>query len=49
MIKASPEGSGLEFGVIKTLLKQTIDIIVHIRAHAGSRFITGIDFNPIKH
>ena len=48
MIKASPEGSGLEFGVIKTLLKQTIDIIVHIRAHAGSRFITGIDFNPIK-
>ena len=48
MIKASPEGSGLEFGVIKSLLKQTIDIIVHIRAHAGSRFITGIDFNPIK-
>ena len=46
MIKASPEGSGLEFNVIKTLLKQTIDIIVHIKAHAGKRFITGIDFNP---
>jgi len=24
----------------------TIDIIVHIKAHAGSRYITGIDFNP---
>lgn len=48
MIKASPEGSGLEFSVIKTLLKQTIDVIVHIKAHAGSRYITGIDFDPIK-
>lgn len=48
MIKASPEGSGLEFDVIKTLLKQTIDIVVHIKAHAGSRYITGIDFNPIN-
>ena len=48
MIKASPEGSGLEFDVIKTLLKQTIDIVVHIKAHAGQRYITGIDFNPLK-
>jgi type IV secretion system protein VirB11 len=24
----------------------TIDIIVHIKAHAGRRYITGIDFNP---
>lgn len=48
MIKASPEGSGLEFDVIKTLLKQTIDIVVHIKAHAGKRYITGIDFNPLK-
>ena len=46
MIKASPEGSGLEFSVIKQLLKQTIDIAVHIKAHAGKRFITGIDFDP---
>lgn len=46
MVKASPEGRGLEFGVIKTLLKQTIDIVVHIKAHAGQRHITGIDFNP---
>ena len=46
MIKASPEGSGLEFDVIKALLKQTIDIVVHIKAHAGKRYITGIDFNP---
>ena len=47
MIKASPEGSGLEFGVIKNLLRQTIDIVVHIKAHSGQRYITGIDFNPI--
>jgi type IV secretion system protein VirB11 len=24
----------------------TIDILVHIKAHAGRRSITGIDFNP---
>lgn len=48
MVKASPEGSGLEFEVIKNLLRQTIDIVVHIKAHAGQRYITGIDFNPIK-
>jgi type IV secretion system protein VirB11 len=24
----------------------TIDIVVHIKAHAGSRYITGIDFDP---
>ncbi|OSI14495.1 P-type DNA transfer ATPase VirB11 [Neisseria dentiae] len=46
MIKASPEGSGLEFEVIKRLLMLTIDIVVHIQAHAGKRYITGIDFNP---
>lgn len=46
MVKASSEGSGLEFAVIKRLLMLTIDVIVHIRAHAGSRYITGIDFNP---
>lgn len=48
MIKASPEGSGLEFSVIKTLLKQNIDVVVHIKSHAGQRYITGIDFNPMK-
>ena len=31
---------------IKRLLKMTIDIVVHIRAHAGRRRITGIDFDP---
>src|SRR5690606_12508814 len=46
MVKASNEGSGLEFSVIKRLLMLTIDVVVHIRAHAGSRYITGIDFNP---
>lgn len=46
MVKASAEGSGLEFNVIKRLLMMTIDIVVHIKAHAGSRYITGIDFNP---
>ncbi|KJJ15798.1 P-type DNA transfer ATPase VirB11 [Neisseria sp. HMSC06F02] len=48
MVKASQEGSGLEFGVIMKLLKQIIDIIVHIKAYSGSRYITGIDFNPLK-
>jgi len=46
MVKASAEGSGLEFAVIKRLLMMTIDILVHIKAHAGQRHITGIDFNP---
>lgn len=46
MVKASAEGSGLEFDVIKRLLMLTIDIVVHIRAHAGERRITGIDFDP---
>jgi type IV secretion system protein VirB11 len=46
MVKASGEGSGLEFSVIKRLLKLAIDIVVHIKAHAGRRYITGIDFDP---
>nr|WP_208543302.1 P-type DNA transfer ATPase VirB11 [Lysobacter alkalisoli] len=46
MVKASNEGSGLEFSVIKRLLMMTIDIVVHIKAHAGRRYITGIDFDP---
>lgn len=46
MVKASAEGAGLEFSVIKRLLMMTIDILVHIKSHAGRRFITGIDFNP---
>lgn len=46
MVKASPEGAGLEFGVIRRLLMQTIDIVVHIKAHAGRRYLTGIDFDP---
>jgi len=48
MVKASVEGSGLEFAVIKRLLMMTIDIVVHIKAHAGRRFITGIDFDPAR-
>lgn len=46
MVKASSEGSGLEFATIKRLLMMTIDIIVHIKAHAGRRYITDIDFRP---
>lgn len=46
MVKASSEGAGLEFAIIKRLLMMTIDILVHIKAHAGKRHITGIDFNP---
>jgi len=45
MVKASPEGAGLEFQTIKRLLQLTIDIVVHIQAHAGRRWITGIAFN----
>lgn len=48
MVKASTEGAGLEFATIKRLLMMTIDIIVHIKAHAGRRYITGIDFNPAR-
>ena len=46
MVKASSEGAGLEFDVIKRLLRMTIEIVVHIKAHAGRRYITGIDFDP---
>jgi type IV secretion system protein VirB11 len=46
MVKASSEGAGLEFAIIKRLLMMTIDIVVHIKAHAGRRYITGIDFEP---
>lgn len=46
MVKASPEGAGLAFNEIKRLLMLTIDVIVHIQAHAGRRQITGIDFDP---
>jgi type IV secretion system protein VirB11 len=46
MVKASSEGSGLEFQTIKRLLMMTIDVLVHIKAHSGKRYITGIDFNP---
>jgi type IV secretion system protein VirB11 len=46
MVKASSEGAGLEFATIKRLLMMTIDMVVHIKAHAGRRYITGIDFNP---
>src|SRR3546814_17405466 len=46
MVKASDEGAGLEFPVIKRLLMMTIDILVPIKAHGGRRYITGIDFDP---
>ena len=46
MVKASSEGAGLEFSTIKRLLMMTIDVLVHIKAHAGQRYITGIDFDP---
>lgn len=49
MVKASTEGAGLEFTTIKRLLKLTIDIVVHINAHGGQRYITGIDFDPERH
>jgi type IV secretion system protein VirB11 len=46
MVKASSEGAGLEFAVIKRLLMMTIDVVVHVKVHAGVRRITGIDFDP---
>lgn len=48
MVKASTEGAGLEFATIRRLLLATIDIVVHIAAHAGRRHITGIDFDPAR-
>jgi type IV secretion system protein VirB11 len=48
MVKASSEGAGLEFATIKRLLMMTIEVVVHIKAHAGSRYITGIDFDPMR-
>ena len=48
MVKASSEGAGLEFSTIKRLLRLTIDVVVHIKAHAGQRYITGIDFDPTR-
>lgn len=49
MVKASAEGAGLEFNSIKRLLMMTIDMVVHIKTHAGRRCITGIDFDPQRH
>lgn len=46
MVKASPEGAGLRFRTIKCLLMMTIDIVAHIKAHAGRRYVTGIDYDP---
>lgn len=46
MVKASAEGASLEFATIKRLLTMTIDVLVHISAHAGQRHITGIHFDP---
>jgi type IV secretion system protein VirB11 len=46
MVKASPEGAGLSLDDITRLLMQTIDVVVHIKAHAGRRYISGIDFDP---
>ncbi len=46
MVKASNEGSGLEFAIIKRLLMLTIDVVVHIKSHSGKRYISGIDFDP---
>lgn len=44
MVKASDEGAGLEFDTIRRLLAMTIDIVVHVEAHAGHRHITGVEF-----
>jgi type IV secretion system protein VirB11 len=46
MIKASPEGAGLEYDVIKHLLRLTVDVMVHIHSAGGKRVITGVEFVP---
>jgi type IV secretion system protein VirB11 len=48
MVKASPEGAGLEYAAIQRLLRATIDIVVHIAAHRGRRHITAIEFDPAR-
>ena len=44
MVKASPEGRGLDFENIKRLLKATIDVVVHVKSAQGRRFVSGIEF-----
>ena len=46
MVKASSEGAGLALPEILHLLRLTIDIVVHLAAHAGERRISAIDFAP---
>ncbi len=48
MIKASAEGSNLDYAVIKHLLHLTVDIIVHLQVHKGRRLVSAIDFDPLK-
>lgn len=44
MVKASVEGSGLEFATIRRLLATTIDVVVHLGAGGGHRHVSGVDF-----
>lgn len=46
MVKASPEGAGLELEAIQRLLRLTVDIIVHVQVRAGQRYISGLYFDP---
>lgn len=48
MINASPEGASLSYDVIKRLIMMTIDVSIHFANQGGKRFITGIDFDPVR-
>lgn len=49
MIKASPEGAGLDYATILLLLRGTIDIVVHVACVGGRRRVTGIDDRRAAH
>ncbi len=42
MVKASPEGAGLDLETIHGILRQSVDVMVHVQAQDGVRFMTGV-------
>lgn len=42
MVKGSPEGAGLDFTTIHRILRQSVDVMVHLHAHEGRRCMSGV-------
>ncbi len=47
MILQNPQGQKLPFEIIEKLLKDVIDIVVHIKAHNGERKFSGVYFKGV--